>query len=277
MAKIKDKIEQDKLFAEKELEASEPRYQYFDTKGEHLHTYAGKPLIGTSTVINVLSKPLTYWASGLACQKFGWLNPKKYSKEERLNAISDFRSKDFTDEEWLSLCDEAYHAHKTSLKDSAEAGTDLHAEAEKFVKDHINGVSGKYDEKIKCFIDWTHKNVKRFLWSESNCYSLMYWVGGISDCGAELNDGSYVIIDFKSSKEAYQSQFIQIAGYALQIEENGIYTKNGELIQKFEKEFSQYVVFPFGAEVVEAQYRFNVDELKEGFKSALVLHKLTNN
>lgn len=252
----------------------------FDDK-LHAHSFLDKPLFGTSTVIGVLSKPLTYWASGLACEKFGWLNPKKYSKEERLTSAITFLEKKYEPEDWLKLCDEAYHAHKTKLKDSAEAGTDLHAEAERYVKWRMGVVTSvglvSFDSKIQPFIDWVEQNVKRFLWSEAHCYSTTMWTGGISDCGAELNDGSYVIIDFKSSKEAYQSQFIQIAGYALQIEENGIFTKDGELVEKFEKEFSQYIVFPFGAEIVEAQYRFNTVELKEGFKSALVLHKLTNN
>lgn len=258
-------------------------YKYIDEKKQHLHTWDDKPLIGTSSVINVLSKPLTWWASGLACEKFGWKNPKYFSPDERLKSATEFlkMTDKYSVEEWLKLGDEAYKAHSVKLKDSAEAGTDLHAEAERYVKWHMGTIPSvglvSFDSKIQPFIYWVEQNVKRFLWSEAHCYSTTMWTGGISDCGAELNDGSYVIIDFKSSKEVYQSQFIQIAGYALQIEENGIYTKNGELIQKFEKEFSQYVVFPFGAEVVEAQYRFNVDELKEGFKSALVLHKLINN
>ena len=51
-------------------------------KQNHLHLLDGKPLTGTSSVEDVLSKVLTWWASGLAVEKFGWLNPKKHTAEE---------------------------------------------------------------------------------------------------------------------------------------------------------------------------------------------------
>ena len=53
----------------------------------HLHKLDGVALTGTSSVIDVLAKPLTWWASGLACAEFGWLNPKKHSEEEWVSYI----------------------------------------------------------------------------------------------------------------------------------------------------------------------------------------------
>ena len=46
------------------------------------------------------------------------------------------------------------------------------------------------------------------------------WSGGISDLRVELNTGDYVIIDFKSAKDVYYSQFVQCAIYGIMIEEN---------------------------------------------------------
>src|SRR5437899_1811597 len=53
------------------------RYRFHDKDGEHLHTLDGKPLIGTSTAIRVLNKPLTWWAAGMALTPLGWLNKNK--------------------------------------------------------------------------------------------------------------------------------------------------------------------------------------------------------
>src|ERR1035437_3190191 len=277
--KIKDTIKDNKLFSDKELGANEPGYKYIDEKGEHLHKLDGKPLFGTSTILSVLNKPLAYWASGLACEKFGWINKKDEdgklrTKEERLQPVVEFlqRTDKFSAEEWLALTDEAYSAHATSLKKSATGGTDLHAELEKFVKnwlichdpknkggDMID--STKYDNRILPFITWAQENVKRFLWSEMNCYSEKYWLGGISDCGFEDKEGKYGSIDFKSAKVAYDSHFIQIAGYDLEISENGGFDKNGVKTFTLDKPIEYYIVFPFGMKNMTPQFRHNVKEL----------------
>lgn len=260
-------------------------------QGEHLHTLHGRPLMGTSTVTGVISKPLTWWASGLAVAEFGWikkLDTRKSSKSEvEKNAIDRLESskhaletlKTLKPEEYLKKLDDAYRAHSVRLDKSATQGTDMHELLENYVKAHIAGLleSVDYsDQRVKLFHEWTSKNVKRFLWSEGACYSEKMWVGGISDVGAELLDGSYIIIDFKSSKEAYDSQFIQCAGYKKLAEENGVYKLDGELILKLDKPISQLIIFPFGAEKVEPQIRYDVDELAVAFEACVVLYKITN-
>lgn len=263
-------------------------YEYKDSNKEHLHVLEGKPLYGTSTVVGIIAKPLTWWAVGLALAKLGWINAKvkiggKYvtnSSEKRIAALTPkFDSiKNMTVEQFLTLLDLAYRAHVDNMKETASAGIDLHAELERYVKHKMYQTNEivPFSEKIYPFIEWSEKNVRRFLWSEGNCYSREIWCGGISDCGAELMDGSYGIIDFKSSKEAYTSQFIQAGGYDIEISENGILTPSGECKWKPDKPFSWYAVVPFGAEKVEPVIRLDVDGLKEGFRAALTLHKLVN-
>ena len=184
-------------------------YKYIDEKGEHLHTFNGVPLIGTSSVASVLAKPLTWWASGLAVMELGIPDSKVITKiknktatqeeidacmasvEERLEEIKAMSPKEF-----YKLLDKAYRAHSTTLKDKAEEGTDLHAELEKFVKWHMSEKKDNdfgqidaviFEARIRPFIDWTFQNVKRFLWSEAHCYSEKMWTGGISDVGAGLS------------------------------------------------------------------------------------------
>lgn len=251
---------------------------------QHIHELNGKPLCGTSSVIGVLNKPLTYWASGLACEKFGWLNSKLFSQKE-IQEKADKRWREIMQMsplEYLDLLDEAYKAHSVKLKDSASDGTDLHAELEKFIKNHIlcqkSGMKDTtiYAEKILPFIAWTEDNVDKFLWSELHCFSEKLWLGGISDVGVQLKNGEVGILDFKSSKEAYNSQFIQCALYDTEITENGGYTADGKKIFELEKPITFYGIVPFGAKEFKIDFRYNVDELKKGGEACCVLYKLTN-
>src|SRR5581483_2029464 len=115
------------------------RYRYIDEAGEHLHTLDGKPLLGTSTVVNVIGKPLTWWAAGMSLTPLGWLNKRKSTAAERRAAAMEaiarltlLSAKDY--EQLLETC---YRAHDTRKKDTAAAGTDMHAALEEFVKECI--------------------------------------------------------------------------------------------------------------------------------------------
>ena len=210
MSKIKDKIEEEKEFARTEPIQGEPKDYLFD-EAEHHHSFQGKPLLGTSTVVGVLSKPLTYWVSGLAVAKLGWINSKikvngKYTTialETRLKALQPQYEaiKAMSSEQFLALLDEAYKAHATKLKDSAETGTDLHAELERYVKNTMEDRMATYPDQIMPFITWCNENVEKFLWSELHCFSDKLWVGGISDCGVLLKNGKGCFVKLYPSIE----------------------------------------------------------------------------
>lgn len=252
--------------------------KYIFDDSQHLHLLDGKPLTGTSSVGKVLGNPaLTWWASGLAMEKFGRLDPKKNTPEAVKTALEDgfARVKALSLSEYNKLLGEAYKAHSVRLKDAAQKGTDLHAELEDYVKATMGlRPAKKYDEKIKPFIDWSKKNVKRFLASEAHCYDEELWVGGIVDAVAELNDGKYAIIDFKSAKDAYTGHFIQCSGYAIEAEKNGLFSEDGEHSKKLEKPIDVLIVVPFGAEKVEPHLRYDVDSYKQGFRNCVQLYRL---
>lgn len=262
-------------------------YHYDDQA--HYHTLDGKALIGTSSLASVLAKPgLTWWASGLACEKFGWTHPGSaktswVSKFERIN-ISNNRHqeiKQLDSESYLKLLDEAYRAHTNVLREKADIGTDMHAVMERYVKACIDKNAGvplkgsTVDPKLALFVQWALTNVKRFLWSEINCYSRELWLGGISDCGYEDMEGKIAILDFKSSKEVYLSQFWQCVGYAIQIEENGGFTPEG--LKMVDPVKIDYVaVLPFGMDKPEVKYYYNMEKGKEAVASMLLLYKELN-
>ena len=95
----------------------------FDSE-RHIHLLNERPIIGTTTALGVISKPLTWWASQLACEQFGFLNPKnnptgecdKYAQEK----LDEIRKMSLG--EYRKLLDRAYRAHATKLKDSAGEG-----------------------------------------------------------------------------------------------------------------------------------------------------------
>ncbi len=270
---------------------TENRYRYLDESGQHLHELDGRPLIGTSTVCKILAKPLTWWASGCAVEVFGCPDPKlltriknkKASQEEiekhrRALELALFNLKHTSVDDYCAMIDKAYRAHDTYMRSRAKEGVDLHGELERFVKDHIGfdlavfGAIPTYEPKIHPFIEWAEKNVKRFLWSEGHCYSEKHWLGGICDVGYEKKDGTFGIGDFKSAKDAYFDHFAQIGGYDIQISENDVMDRNGELLYALEKPISEYIVVPFGAAKIEPKPYVDPAGMRETFLHMLAIY-----
>jgi len=250
-------------------------------KEQHIHTLNDKPLTGTSSIGNVLAKGgLTWWASGKACEVFGWTNAKKVEADMRLATAAAHLAqiKILTDKDYLTLLDTAYKAHATQLKKSAEKGTDLHAILERFVKSEmgrdIKPLTKKEIELIKPFISWSKENVDHYVASEAHCYSKELWVGGIVDAVAVLKNGTLAVIDFKSAKAVYITHYIQCSGYAIEIDENGLFSSDGEHQMKLDKKIGALIVVPFGAKVVKPEIRTQVNKYKAGFKSAVELYRL---
>lgn len=249
------------------------RYTYTDEGKKHLHTLDKKPLIGTSTVVGILAKTLTWWASGQAVGTLGWTatqsdpNMRLEVATVALEGIKELDGKG-----WLKRLDLAYKAHSVRLKDAASDGTDLHAELEAYVKSVMGGEPYTIEnEKVAAFAKWAETNVKKFLYSEAHCYSETFWVGGIFDCLAEMNDGKIALFDFKSSKEAYFGHYVQLGGYAVEIEENGVLDSQGNKLG--EAKIDTLFVVPFGADDMLPRPYYDVDNMKGMFINAVNLYK----
>jgi hypothetical protein len=267
------------------------RYRFLDEKGEHMHTLDNRPLIGTSSVSSVLSKPLAWYGSGRAVMEFGVPDPKVLTKIKNKKATQEeiytleqamiaarFNIAQLSDDEYLKLCDKAYRAHDSYKRERADTGTDTHAICEEFILRFLDigppAINEKWPDEIKPFVQWTSDNGAWFIWTEGHCYSEKYWLGGISDCGVILGDSRRGILDFKSSREAYTEQFWQCAGYAIQIEENGILDPQGNQILPPQKPFDFVAVLPFGAKKPEVHMDTNVQYAKKGFLAEFELYKL---
>jgi hypothetical protein len=298
MSATKENLMKEQEFANQEIGAIEHTQGYFFDDIKHIHMLDGKPLIGTSSMASVLSKPLTWWASGLAVAKLGWIHKGDKIKgwtsmDDRLESSTKMQNKisKMSPEEYLDLLDEAYKAHSVKLNDSAEAGTNMHAVMECYVKDCIDknegkpikdyqssyiNVSDSNKEKLQILVDWSITKVKRFIASEVNTYSEKLWIGGIVDCVFEDVDGKYAILDFKSSKEVYLSQFWQCCGYAIQLEETGGFTPKGIKVLTLDKPIDYVCVLPFGMKKPDVQYNVDVAGGKEAVSAMLTLYKKLN-
>lgn len=253
------------------------RYRFDSTA--HIHYLDSKPLMGTSTIVGVLGKNLTWWSaelSAVACLEKGEHIPT--IREEYLEACNQPDKKKAIDklQKKYPIFKQARFAHYNEKNDKAEKGVDLHAELEKWIKWNIDGRIEKieFNEKIIPFVNWSASNVKKFLWSEAYCYSENLWTGGIADWGAILHDGTIVAGDFKSAKSAYLGHFYQVAGYVIEIEENGLLDKDGNVMGLCNPIDSVCVV-PFGAKDVKPIFNtIPLAHLKEGFRACVELHKL---
>lgn len=262
----------------------------FDKK-EHVHSLDGKELMGCSTIVGIINKPLDWWVAEQTLKPLGW---QKYNKKvngkyqlvpdkERLPEIKTMQHSIglMKPKVWMEYLDSCYKNHNKKKDEAAEKGTDMHAILEKYVKSCINdndGVPGTPTQacgkQLREFIEWSQKNVKKFLWSEVHSYSERLWTGGVADVGWLDMEDRVVAGDFKSSKDVFFSQFIQIGGYDIMLSENGGYTADGEKMFELPRPIQAYCVAPFGQEDFNPIVLDYVEDFKAAFRSSVHLHKL---
>ncbi|MDE2020996.1 MAG: hypothetical protein KGJ13_11720 [Patescibacteria group bacterium] len=256
---------------------------HFDEK-RHLHTLDGKPLIGTSSACKIIGKgdALTWWAAGMALEPFGFLNKNKHSAVVVKNALGEAykRITALSPSEYETTLLGAYRRHDEYKKTKAVEGTARHAALELYVKQCMenDGAVIPYQGEnpfVAKFAIWAEENVARFLWSEMHCFSERLWVGGIADVGWKDKQGMIIAGDFKSSKEAYFDQFVQVAAYALQIQENGGFDANGNATFALPKEISGLCIIPFGSDDLSPEFEFDIDAYKHAFVEVVGVYRLS--
>ena len=264
-------------------------------KIEHIHSFKGEPLMGCSTVVGIINKPLGWWVAEQTLKPLGW---SKYNKKvkgkyvivpdkERLPAVETILRgiREMKPKVWMELLDSCYKNHNKKKDEAAEKGTERHALLEIWVKDCIKNYGGKpvIEDPIKeiintpdilSFMFWSQQNVKQFLWSEAHSYSELLWTGGIADVGWLDMQDRIVAGDFKSSKDVFFSQFVQIGGYDIMLSENGGYTAEGDKIFELPGPIEAYCVAPFGQEEFNPIVLDYVEDFKAAFRSSVHSYKL---
>ena len=258
------------------ITAKKDKYSF--DKVNHIHFLNGRPLMGTTTILKVLSKPLTWWASALAVQKFGWLDPKKHTEEERREAAIKERDAiaSLSIEDYSKFLDGAYRAHSDELKKAADKGTDLHGTVKDYIKSQLEETSFiKIGDVLDTFIAWRKENIKKFLFAETHCYSSRLWIGGIADFGYLDREGRFILADIKSSAEIYFDHVAQLGGYQIQIEENGPHDEFGKSIKlKTKKQIEGHAIFTFRGGFIKPSISYQVERNKNLFEKVLSVYKI---
>jgi hypothetical protein len=135
-------------------------------------------------------------------------------------------------------------AHARKRDTAADAGTDLHALVENWVRaciDENDGYPKVYEPgPIEDFTKWAIKENIRFLAAEKRLYSKELWVAGTCDLIFE-KDGKKYIGDIKTYAKIWDRvPFFQCAGYASMYEEmsNGLETIAGYAVIRISKDNS---------------------------------------
>lgn len=233
----------------------EVKYRFDDP--QHIHLLDGQPLFGTSTVIKEIMPPfLAKWGATCAVDhiKLGINKDGMLDKFERL--------------------EEAVLAWSKVRQTAADKGTDAHEELEKYVKACIeNGapmqIPGK--DAVAKFSEWAVKNVEIFIASEVHTYHKELWVGGIVDGVVKLKTGQLAVLDFKASG-TYFNQFVQCAGYSLQLEESGYGNADGSNWRPVEGKIEALVVFPY--ERGKPEIITNVEGFKDAFRHMALVYPM---
>lgn len=265
------------------------RYKYIDEGRKHLHTLDGKPLVGASTMKSLVGKGevLMQWYADMAAIAGLALPVQDIKAEyEAVQAIQDkiarAKAKKELDKKYpnYALARRAAIAHRDA---SAEVGTERHHELQDYIQFCIDKNSGSpclapegSSKSLVSFSEWSLINVSEFYFTEAHCYLDReddFGIGGIADLGLRLKDGRRLVGDHKSSKEAYQDQFLQCAIYDVLLEHSGGLDRDGNKLFDWQQA-DGYVVFPFRSEPFTPEFRWNTLQFRLAVYSLANLYKL---
>lgn len=229
--------------------------EYKFNEKEHIHELDGKPLMGVTTVLSVISKPaLIQWAANMAVDYIDSHFPSVEDVMSGKVVLGD-------------LFKEARTAHKKRKEKAGDWGTGLHKAVEEWIKE--NKLPTNLDETqtigFNNFKNWATENKVEFLESEKHLYSKEMWLGGIVDLVFRM-DGKKYIGDIKTSSGIYNEAFFQMGAYHLMLEEMGE-----------AKDIEGYIVINLKKDGEMDMKR--ADDMKinqEAFRHALGLYKITN-
>lgn len=180
--------------------------------------------IGVTTVIGAtMPKHLSWWASGMALQSFGWQNKKHADDTSRIEVAKKYREdiSKLTDKEYEKLLQDSYRSHNTYMNKRAKEGTNTHEKVELWIKECIKSrdiIKPKDDEILPIF-DWAVKNKVEFVDAERPLYERKTGVCGTCDIVYKIGDKIY-LADIKTGKSIFFSYKVQLGKYSEMVKED---------------------------------------------------------
>jgi hypothetical protein len=179
--------------------------------------------------------------------------------------IRDGYSPEMGEQAFLDLCEAGETAHNKVRDAAGDSGSATHDLIEK----HLKGLPLEIpdDEKIQAgftaFLEWREQTDVEILETERLIYSEKYFYCGKTDIVGRRNN-KLLIGDFKTGNTAgYESEWYQLAGYALAIEEETGDVINDGLIVHLDKKSGRFKEYAVTLD----------DDMKGAWKAAVVHYK----
>jgi hypothetical protein len=166
---------------------------------------------------------------------------------------------------FLSICEIAETAHNTLRDAAGDAGSAVHDLIEKDLRGELYPAptDPKVLAGINAFYDWFKQTDIGILEVERLVYSEQYFYCGKTDFLGSRND-KLLVGDFKTGNSAgYESEWYQLAAYAVAIEEETGANIEGGLIIHLDKKTGRFTEYEIPID----------DDLKGAWKAAVVHYK----
>ena len=213
-----------------------PTFRFDEIK--HKYYLDDELLPGVTTILGTLAKPaLIQWAANCAVDFI------QVCVDEKLELTPE-------------LLKDARTAHAKKRDKAADAGTDVHALCEEYIKSCIaqGGEAGKAgagdNEQVRKFVKWAQDNKVVFGESEKKVYSPIEKYAGTVDFTATVN-GKRLVGDIKTTSGIYDlSPLLQCAAYQFCLEEMGETGYEGSVIIRLGKDgsFEEFYRYDSGGE-----------------------------
>jgi len=251
----------------------------FSEKG-HVYKLDGKRLTGVTTIIGIIDKPaLIQWSANMAVD---------YIQDRLFESDIDTLANKVLPESrkaWARKRDSAgdigslvhkmveiYSIHKIKKNNLL---IDILAIAKHELTQEGKNIEGIDDQKalkmFDKFVEWSDENEVEYLLSEQKLYSRKYWYAGTVDLVIRIK-GKIFIADLKTAKDIYNTNFIQMGGYDVALEELGkIKECAGYIVINIPKELKKD-----GSAKIKVKNVYNRDEQKKAFLNCVELYRFVN-
>lgn len=177
---------------------------------------------GVTTILGLIPKYLLPWVARVTSQRIlsGIVERMNAGEMLELSFIS-------------ALCEDAKQEHTRKKEAAGDIGTLVHAFAEEIIAGgELDVEDAPIEARAGCaaFLDWWRSVQLTDIQSERIVFSRRLFYCGTCDLFATI-DGRPTVVDFKTGSGFYEDQPLQLAAYAVAIEEElGIEIKDGWII-----------------------------------------------
>lgn len=195
------------------------------TPRQHRYRVNKRPISSFSTISGILDKPaLIYWA--VNCMYDALAGVKDDETGEWIQEPSWKAGVSYDEVAIETALQKAKKARFDKSGKALSIGSVAHNWLERYIKDKIAGVDKRRKMpinkeatySIESYLDWENDHKVEYLFSERKVCSLEHWYAGTTDIIMRI-DGRLEMPDFKTSKDIYSTNCMQLGAYSHAINE----------------------------------------------------------